>query len=752
MPTLVDSRGNPLTSDSLAAQVAERKAFAAADPLSSIHHDGWANPLTGIGTDADKTKHGRFFPTWRVLDDELTALYNGSGLVAKIVDDPPIHMFREGFGAAAEGVSETDAKKLLDFCEEEYELSSTFVEAYTWARLYGGALIVMGIDDGRMPWEPVDEANIRSVDFVAVVDRRYSYVQSTYTSFDTPNGKYGRPELYLIANAFAGQGWNSPDAKKIKKRTPAELQRSGAFVSLVHESRCIRFDGNRADPQTRMMLAGWDWSVIQRVYDVVRQFSHAFDSAGYLLSDASQLVIKLVGLVKAIGAGQKQSIMDRAMMMEQTRSVVRGIILDAGNADGKGAESAERQATSFAGIPDMLDRFMMRIAADAKRPVSVLFGRSPAGLNATGDADIRNWYDDLSADQKRDAAPRLRRFLRYVGLAKQGPLNGRDVRWQIDFKPLWAPTDSEVADAKVKNATADATYVDAGIIAPEEVALGLKEIYPHADMESRESAIKAGKSFDPHENDPDPPPGVDPVTGKPLKPPANSAPAKPPGAAKKPPPGAKADAWNPDQPRDERGRWSEEDAVAASREATEGSSVAVMFGGADDHASASAAHTTAAAAAHELAGKHEALGNQAAAAKFRELGAHHEANAASHAAEAAKLAPPPKPAKEGKAGPAKAASEPKEKAAPKNEKRQAAGRRGAESRQQNEERAKANIPAHLHPLWEQTKGQYKGDPHARAEKFMEHAEANPREAVGAMQASSDARLEALIKEYESRAA
>jgi uncharacterized protein len=538
--TLVDPFGHPIKPEALlASQIAERKADAAADPLSGIRNDGWANALTGIGTEADKTKHGRFFPTWRVLDDELTAMYNGSGLVAKIVDDPPIHMFREGFTPSAEGVSETDAKKVYDFCEEEYELSSTFVEAYTWGRLYGGALIVMGIDDGRMPWEPLDEASIRSVDFVAVVDRRYAYVQSTYTSFDTPKAKYGRPELYLVANAFAGQGWNNPDAKKIKKRTANDLQRSGAFVSLVHESRCIRFDGNRADPQTRMMLAGWDWSVIQRVYDVTRQFSHAFDSAGYLLSDASQMVMKLQNVVKAIGGGHRQAIMDRAMVMEQTRSVIRGIILDAGGVDGKGAESAERQATSFAGIPDMLDRFMMRIAADAKRPVSVLFGRSPAGLNATGDADMRSWYDDLSADQKRDAAPRIRRFLRYVSLAKQGPLNGRDVQWQIEFEPLWAPTDAEVADAKVKNATADATYVDAGIIAPEEVALGLKAVYPKADMESREKALEAGKSFDPHENDPEPAPGVDPITGKPLAvkptaPPTSGAPPKPAGPAKKP--------------------------------------------------------------------------------------------------------------------------------------------------------------------------------------------------------------------------
>jgi ABC-type nitrate/sulfonate/bicarbonate transport system substrate-binding protein len=58
----------------------------------------------------------------------------------------------------------------------------------------------------------------------------------------------------------------------------------------------------------------------------------------------------------------------------------------------------------------------------------------------------------------------------------------------------------------------------------------------------------------------------------------------------------------------------------------------------------------------------------------------------------------------------------------------------------------------MHPLWEETKSQYKGTPHERSTHFVEHAEAHPHEAARSLQTSSDARLEDLIHEYESRRA
>lgn len=522
---LLDAWGRRIEPDaSLASQVARLQAAAASDPLLQQRSDGWQNLLTGLGTASDKTRQGRFFPTWRVDDSELTWLYDSDATIANIVDDPVRHMFREGFSISSEGLEESKCKDLVDYCEEQYELTDTFVQAYTWARLYGGCLIVMGIDDGRMPWEPLDEENIRSVDFMAVVDRRYAYANTTYSSFGSPAGKYGLPETYLITNAIAGMGWDDPKAARIRKKTPTALARSGAYVSIVHETRCIRLEGNRADVQTRQRLAGWDYSIVQRVYEAVRQFVNMNDSISYLLSDASQGVLKVRDLFKAISAGREDDIMMRARVAEMTRSVMRSLILDAGDKDGKGAESFERVTTPMSGYADIIDRGQMLVASAARRPVSTLFGRAPQGLSATGDADMRAWYGDMQADQRTSVGPRLRRAYAIVARSKSGPVARPVKSFTIDFHPLWSPTDLETAQSKFANAQADALNIESGVVSAEEVALGLRDTYPHIDFDAREQAVNALKAHDPHENDPPPEPGdpdyVDP----------NPPPAAPPGA------------------------------------------------------------------------------------------------------------------------------------------------------------------------------------------------------------------------------
>ena len=472
--------------------------------------DRWVNGLTGIGSGVDKTSHGRFFPVNRVLDQELTSLFNGSDMARKIVEKRPKEMLRRGYeieSSDVKAVKATQVDELRDYATDVLGLEEEFREGLTWGRLYGGFLLVMNIDDGRAPWEPVDEKNIKSFNGLAPVDRRYAYVQSQYSDIspEAPaSARFGRPEIYLISNAVASSGWTS--FGEVKKKSADEIRKGtqNALIQLVHETRVIRFDGNAADIVTRQQLAGWTWSVLQVVYDAMRQFEHSFDSAGYLLSDASQGVFKLQGLIKAIAAGQRQAVADRMMMMEMSRSVARGLILDAGTGDGKNAEDFHREPTSFAGIPDLLDKMMLRLSAAADMPATELFGRAPAGMNATGESDTRKWYDTIATEQENMLGPQLKRVFRLLALAKEGPLRGKDVKWKIRFKPLWSPTDGELATTRLANAQRDVAYITAGVVKPEEVAVELDDVYPNLDIEAREEVLAAGLKFDPYANEPAP--------------------------------------------------------------------------------------------------------------------------------------------------------------------------------------------------------------------------------------------------------
>ena len=424
---LLDVSGRPFPPESLTPKAAVERS------------DAWQNSATGIGMwNVDKTKQGTYQPVLRVLDQELTSMYNGSDLAAKVIEKPVHEMWRRGYDAEADGIKASETKDFLAWCNETLELEENLTEGDVWGRLYGGSLLILGVDDGGMPWEPLQEDRIKSFDYTALIDRRFAYLQGQYSQI---GAQYGKPQVYLVSNAIAGNGWNGYGA--VKPRDPKELFEGGAQVAFVHVSRTIRFDGNRADVVTKQNLAGWSWSVLQRIYEAMRQFEHSFDSVGYLLSDASQGVLKLQGLVKAITSGQRQALADRALVMDQTRSVMRSILIDAGGPDGKNAEEFTRVATPMGGLADVLDRMMARFAGAADMPQTELFGRAPAGMNATGESDTRKWYDSIATRQTKHLAPKLTRILKLAAKAKNSPLGTKDLDWDLTFHPLWDPTDDE---------------------------------------------------------------------------------------------------------------------------------------------------------------------------------------------------------------------------------------------------------------------------------------------------------------------
>jgi hypothetical protein len=116
----------------------------------------------------------------------------------------------------------------------------------------------------------------------------------------------------------------------------------------------------------------------------------------------------------------------------------------------------------------MLDRFAIRIAAAGDIPVTRLMGQSPAGLNATGNADIRFWYDKISGLQDRKLRPRLE----YIALVTFAALKIKEPEhWSFRFRPLWQETAKETADARMVQAQADAIYITNCVLSAEEVAL-----------------------------------------------------------------------------------------------------------------------------------------------------------------------------------------------------------------------------------------------------------------------------------------
>lgn len=421
--------------------------------------DGWQNPYLGFGTSRDKLSYG--FGGWsaQLSDTELSNLFYSDDVSAKLVEKRPKEAFRRGYKLCSK--ANPEAATQLQEQGRALGLDAKVQDAATWGRLYGGSLLVIGALGGN-PATPLAPERAREVRFLNVIDRRYISIERWYD--DPMSARYGEPELYRL----------SPMS-----------QRGGSAPILVHESRVVRFDGQPVDLEKKWDLGGWTYSVLQRPYEIIRTFATAFQAAGVLTSDASQAVFTMKGLFEMIASGDKGRLQTRMQLVDMSRSAGRAILLDS---DG---EKFERVPTNFAGIPEMLDRMMMRLASSVDMPVTILMGRSPAGQNATGESDFTHWYDSIRSDQVQEYEPRL---LKVYAVLSSGKIPDLAVEWE----ELEEPNEKEEAEIEKLKADTYAIYIDKGVLFPQEVALaefGDEGEEIQIDIEQRKRDLEAEKEM-----------------------------------------------------------------------------------------------------------------------------------------------------------------------------------------------------------------------------------------------------------------
>lgn len=401
--------------------------------------DSWVNLLTGVGLNHRKTELSFQAASSDYLDDgTIEVLYDLDGLAARIVRAVPHHALREGFTVTTgDAVVDARMKARLD----DLGVASRVRLAWTWARLYGGGAVFVGADDGRDPREPLDLANLRSVRFVVDVDRR-DLTPQTWVS-DPLSPRYGQPETYQLVQ----QGGTS------------------TRTSILHASRLVRFDGAEVTKRRRIQLQGWGDSVLQRVYAELQQLRGSHAAVAALLHEASQGVFKIKDLMDMIGSDKEDLLKRRLEIMDMARSVARSILVDA---EGESFERTE--VGTLSGVVEVMDRFVNLLAGVSEIPVTVLMGQAPAGLNATGESDIRSWYDAVAAEREAMLRPRLEHLVRLVLLAKDGPTGGVEPEsWKVTFPPLYQMTDAQKAEVRNKQADTDTKYIDKGVLTSAEV-------------------------------------------------------------------------------------------------------------------------------------------------------------------------------------------------------------------------------------------------------------------------------------------
>ena len=127
---------------------------------------------------------------------------------------------------------------------------------------------------------------------------------------------------------------------------------------------------------------------------------------------------------------------------------------------------------TFSGLSDIYEQFMMDIAGAAEIPVTKLFGRSPAGLNATGEGDLRNYYDTVKQWQEAVLRPVLEKLLPVMCMSAWGAVPD-DL--DFEFNPIRDTSDEERAGLIQQTASAIVSVYQAGIIAQQTALKELRQ-------------------------------------------------------------------------------------------------------------------------------------------------------------------------------------------------------------------------------------------------------------------------------------
>ena len=404
--TLLDQYGQPLISAQDAGTPRGRGQV-------SPRHPRFINNTTGQGGGADKDLGGAFY-AYRMPRAEAEQLYAMSWAAQKMVNIPIDDMFWRGrrFTGDDEG-----AIKAFEEAQDELNLLTALPGAMKAAEVWGTALMILcqleasGEGDLDKPFTPdmVQEGGLANL---WVVDRWACSVQNWQTSVFLP--RYGEVYQYRVNARIFG----SPSPLEV----PGVSAQSAAGSHIVNRDRIFRFDGLRS-PLTEGWTSGpwerqWGISLFTKAIDAIMRHASAHANVGHLVNEASVWIQKVQGFKEAIRgrpAPGEATVDEIAVEQSMLRSNYRTQFMDA-------EDEAERVAVSWAGLPDVLDRFQAILAAIADIPMTRWNSQSPAGLNATGKSDANNYAMHVAAMQKRILDPVLKRLdpfiARHAGLAE----------------------------------------------------------------------------------------------------------------------------------------------------------------------------------------------------------------------------------------------------------------------------------------------------------------------------------------------
>ena len=408
--------------------------------------DGFANLSARMGLGAQNVfSEGTYiFDLLTRNRIKLEAMYRGSWIVGAAVDSIAEDMTRAGI--SIKGDSEPEQIEQMQVQMTRLGVWSALLDAIKWGRLYGGA-VAMIVIDGQDPSTPLNVSTVGRGQFkgLRVFDRWQ--LQPSLQNIVIDGMDFGLPMFYnVISDVTTGQVSNV----------------------RIHHTRVIRQIGVQLPAYQAITEQMWGESVVERMYDRLVAFDTATSGAANLIQKAHLRTVQIDKLREVLAAGGKAEEnllqMFHHMRMLQTNEGLT--LLDK-------EDTFQAHSYTFSGLSDMILQFGQQIAGATGIPLVRLFGQSPAGLSATGESDLRMYYDNVASQQESRLRDGLMRVLQIMHQSLFGTPAPQG--FDFDFVALWQTSSKEKADISTAVTNTVVAAFNAGIISADVALQELKQ-------------------------------------------------------------------------------------------------------------------------------------------------------------------------------------------------------------------------------------------------------------------------------------
>lgn len=360
-----------------------------------------------------------------------------------------------------------------------------FEDALKFSRKDGGGAVVVFLEDGLPPSEPVQLDRITAVRGFKAFSR-WEVIPVRWDSSTGPSWygeRFGQPSHYVIAPSSGGLN-----------------HAAGTW----HRSRVIPFPHLRLERRLTNQYGGWGPGVIEGIFVEYVTRASGILRTGDILRGFGYDHLEWEGLQDALAReGGPADVKMYLENLKACRDFTGGGVAVVATDKNQAIKPLDRRVT---GVDKLIEAQRQYFLDVIEYPEVVIFTSTRSGLGSDEAAGEWKQYEGVVyKGRARTLWPGYRQALILMMAAALGPTDGVvDFDVRADWPSVVEDDAKGTAEARWRNAEARRIDVETGVVTPQEVRSTdrtLRDAYPEADLDEKVAAPAGAGPTEPAENE-----------------------------------------------------------------------------------------------------------------------------------------------------------------------------------------------------------------------------------------------------------